>query len=89
MELIDAIGQSMILGLQRVDESLRSLWSNLTAGAERLGLVHVQKIVGEISTSLDERQIRLDWNWSPLAGTIAELLTFAVLGENTRAKDQA
>lgn len=75
-ELLQAIGDLLVIGLRRADASVLHVWQDLARQAESLGLSRMADTIGTVSSGLSSRAAVARWDWKP---TGEALLTLASL----------
>ena len=79
---LDALGQSLVVGIRRPDDSLRKIWANVAVDADRLGLVQLGKGPTAVTANLTRGQNSLAWDWSSAVAELADLVPLLVLSES-------
>jgi hypothetical protein len=75
-QLQGALGELLVLGLQRADTLVARRWEQLQHHGEAVGLARLARQVTPLAEALGRKAHALDWDWRPTGRSV---LTLAVL----------
>jgi hypothetical protein len=78
-ELIQALGELLLLGLQRADDRARRHWQDLHRRGAALGFARLMDPVAKLAEALELKRHTLTWNWRPAAVALLETAVLAAL----------
>jgi hypothetical protein len=78
-ELLQAVGDLLVIGLRRADPSVLRIWQDLARQAESLGLSRMAVAIAAVSSGLAEKASVVRWDWKPTGETLVRLALLARL----------
>jgi len=84
-QLLDAVGEQWLLGLQRADERTAGHWRELAERGAALGFERLLRPVARLADTLDEKRHTLRWEAEPAARALLEIGLLAHLAHDQAA----
>lgn len=78
-QVMEALGELLLLGLDRADERVGRYWQELHRHGAALGFVRFLDPMNRLIDALEQKSHTTRWDWQPAAGWIIEMAGFAHL----------
>lgn len=81
-ELLEGVGELLLLGVARTDADLARTWQDLARQARVLGYHRLARAVERLASSLGQRQLSARWDTGPAVEELLKLTVLARIGQD-------